>query len=92
MKIKSFRKEVTDHWMRPRTRAGLDEMRRRLKAMRELLKSASSSSIESEIAYKVFNEYFSFEWDEKCMQFQGPNPYKDEEETSGPIIDALKSS
>ena len=67
-------KEVTDHWMRPRTRAGLDEMRRRLKAMRELLKSASSQSIESEIAYKVFNEYFSFEWDGR------------DEETSGPII------
>ena len=56
-------KQIDDHWLRPRTKAGLDEMRRRLKAMRELLKSAASQSIESEIASKVFNEYFSFDWD-----------------------------
>ena len=56
-------KQIDDHWMRPRTKAGLDEMRKRLKAMRELLKSAASQSIESEIASKVFNEYFSFDWD-----------------------------
>ena len=57
-------KQIDDHWMRPRTKAGLDEMRKRLKAMRELLKSAASQSIESEIASKVFNEYFSFDWEE----------------------------
>ena len=56
-------KQIDDHWLRPRTKAGLDEMRRRLKAMRELLKSAAAQSIESEIASKVFNEYFSFDWD-----------------------------
>ena len=56
-------KQIDDHWLRPRTKAGLDEMRKRLKAMRELLKSAASQSIESEIASKVFNEYFSFDWD-----------------------------
>ena len=56
-------KQIDDHWMRPRTKAGLVEMRKRLKAMRELLKSAASQSIESEIASKVFNEYFSFDWD-----------------------------
>ena len=56
-------KQVDDHWMRPRTKAGMYEMRKRLKAMRELLKSAASQSIESEIASKVFNEYFSFDWD-----------------------------
>ncbi len=56
-------KQVDDHWMRPRTKAGTEEMRKRLKAMRELLKSAASQSIESEIASKVFNEYFSFDWD-----------------------------
>ena len=56
-------KQIDDHWMRPRTKAGMDEMRKRLKAMRELLKSAASQSIESEIASKVFNEYFSFDWD-----------------------------
>ena len=56
-------KQIDDHWLRPRTKAGLDEMRRRLKAMRELLKSAASQSIEAEIASKVFNEYFSFDWD-----------------------------
>ncbi len=56
-------KQVDDDWMRPRTKAGTDEMRKRLKAMKELLKSAASQSIESEIASKVFNEYFSFDWD-----------------------------
>jgi hypothetical protein len=56
-------KQIDDHWMRPRTKAGMYEMRKRLKAMRELLKSAASQSIESEIASKVFNEYFSFDWD-----------------------------
>ena len=54
---------MDDDWMRPRTKAGTEEMRKRLKAMRELLKSAASQSIESEIASKVFNEYFSFDWD-----------------------------
>ena len=49
--------------MRPRTKAGTDEMRKRLKAMRELLKSAASQSMEARIASKVFNEYFSFDWD-----------------------------
>ena len=56
-------KHIDDHWMRPRTKAGTEEMRKRLKAMKELLKSAASRSIESEIASKVFNEYFSFDWD-----------------------------
>ena len=56
-------KQMDDDWMRPRTKAGTEEMRKRLKAMRELLKSAASQSIESEIASKVFNEYFSFDWD-----------------------------
>ena len=56
--------QVDDHWMRPRTKAGTEEMRKRLKAMKELLKSAASQSIESEIASKVFNEYFSFEWED----------------------------
>ncbi len=56
-------KQVDDHWMRPRTKAGTEEMRKRLKAMKGLLKSAASQSIESEIASKVFNEYFSFDWD-----------------------------
>ena len=54
---------MDDDWMRPRTKAGTEEMRKRLKAMKELLKSAASQSIESEIASKVFNEYFSFDWD-----------------------------
>ena len=56
-------KQIDDHWMRPRTKAGTEEMRKRLKAMKELLKSAASQSIESEIASKVFNESFSFDWD-----------------------------
>ncbi len=55
--------QVEDSWMRPRTKAGTDEMRKRLNAMRGLLKSAAAQSIESQIASKVFNEYFSFDWD-----------------------------
>ena len=65
--------QVDDHWMRPRTKAGTEEMRKRLKAMKELLKSAASQSIESEIASKVFNEYFSFDWDDEGMDKQFEN-------------------
>ena len=56
--------QVDDHWMRPRTKAGTEEMRKRLNAMRGLLKSAAAQSIESQIASKVFDEYFSFDWEE----------------------------
>ena len=56
--------KLDDHWMRPRTKAGTEEMRKRLNAMRELLKSAATQSIESQIASKVFDEYFSFEWED----------------------------
>ena len=59
--------QVDDHWMRPRTKAGTEEMRKRLNAMRGLLKSAAAQSIESQIASKVFNEYFSFDWDDEGM-------------------------
>ena len=57
-------KHIDDHWMRPRTKAGTEEMRKRLNAMRGLLKSAAAQSIESQIASKVFDEYFSFEWED----------------------------
>ena len=57
-------KQVDDHWMRPRTKAGTEEMRKRLKVMRELLQAAARHSIESEVAHKVFKEYFSFEWED----------------------------
>ena len=56
--------KVDDHWMRPRTKAGTEEMRKRLKVMRELLQAAARHSIESEVAHKVFKEYFSFEWED----------------------------
>ena len=56
--------QVDDHWMRPRTKAGTEEMRKRLKVMRELLQAAARHSIESEVAHKVFKEYFSFEWED----------------------------
>ena len=73
-------KQIDDHWMRPRTKAGTEEMRKRLKAMKELLKSAASQSIESEIASKVFNEYFSFDWD---------NDRRWEEESSTKSVDTV---
>ncbi len=57
--------QVDDHWMRPRTKAGTEEMRKRLKVMRELLQAAARHSIESEVAHKVFDEYFSFEWEDR---------------------------
>tara|TARA_B100000579_G_C22644422_1_gene763029 strand:- start:370 stop:552 length:183 start_codon:yes stop_codon:yes gene_type:complete len=57
-------KKMDDHWMRPNTKAGTEEMRKRLKAMRELLAAAAKTdSIEVKIAEKVFNEYFSFDWE-----------------------------
>ena len=51
--------------MRPNTKAGTEEMRRRLKAMRELLAAAATKtdSIEVKIVERVFNEYFSFDWE-----------------------------
>ena len=35
--------------------------------MRGLLKSAASQSIESQIASKVFDEYFSFDWEDRPL-------------------------
>jgi hypothetical protein len=56
--------KMDDHWLRPRTKAGTYEMRKRLDAMRELLKAnTKTDSIESKMAELVFNEYFSFDWD-----------------------------
>ena len=54
---------MDDHWLRPRTKAGTEEMRKRLKAMKFMLKEAATQSVEGRIASKVFNEYFSFDWD-----------------------------
>ena len=58
-----MKNDIDDHWMRPRTKAGTEEMRKRLKAMRFMLKEAATQSVEGRIASKVFNEYFSFDWD-----------------------------
>ena len=55
---------IDDHWLRPRTKAGTEEMRKRLKAMRFMLEEAAAQSLEGRIASKVFNEYFSFEWED----------------------------
>ena len=59
-----MKNDIDDHWMRPRTKAGTEEMRKRLKVMRELLQAAARHSMESEVAHKVFKEYFSFEWED----------------------------
>ena len=58
-------KKIDDHWLRPNTKAGTEEMRRRLKAMRELLAAAATKthSIEVKIVKRVFDEYFSFDWE-----------------------------
>ena len=55
--------QMDDHWLRPRTKAGTEEMRKRLKAMRFMLNEAATQSVEGRIASKVFNEYFSFDWE-----------------------------
>ena len=56
--------KIDDHWLRPRTKAGTEEMRKRLNAMRELLQAAAKTdSIETKIVKKVFDEYFTFEWE-----------------------------
>ena len=55
-------KQMDDYWMRPRTKAGTEEMRKRLKVMRGMLEEAANhdfSTLEPHIASKVFNEYFS---------------------------------
>ena len=57
--------QVEDSWMRPRTKAGTEEMRKRLKAMKFMLKEAATQSVEGRIASKVFDEYFSFDWDDE---------------------------
>ncbi len=56
-------RQIPDDWMMPRTKAGVDEMRKRLRAMRGLLNSASSQCIETQFAAKMFNEYFTFRWE-----------------------------
>jgi hypothetical protein len=60
-------KQMDDHWLRPRTKAGTEEMRKRLKAMKFMLKEAATQSVEGRIASKVFDEYFSFDWDDEGM-------------------------
>ncbi len=61
-------KQMDDHWLRPRTKAGTEEMRKRLKAMKFMLKEAATQSVEGRIASKVFDEYFSFDWDDEEME------------------------
>lgn len=56
--------KMDDHWLRPNTKAGTEEMRKRIKAMRQLLAAAAKTdNIDVKIAYQVFNEYFTFEWE-----------------------------
>lgn len=56
--------KIDDHWLRPRTKAGTEEMRRRLNSMRELLQAAAKTeSIESIFHLALFNEYFTFDWE-----------------------------
>jgi len=61
-------KQMNDDWLRPRTKAGTEEMRKRLKAMKFMLKEAATQSVEGRIASKVFDEYFSFNWDDEGLE------------------------
>jgi len=56
---------IDDHWMRPRTKAGTDEMRKRIKVMKSFLEEAVKldSTCSTRVAQKVFEEYFTFEWE-----------------------------
>ncbi len=56
---------IDDHWMRPRTKAGTEEMRKRIKAMKSLLGEAVKldATCSTRFAQKVFEEYFTFEWE-----------------------------
>jgi hypothetical protein len=58
--------KIDDHWLRPRTKAGTEEMRKRLNAMRELIRSSAienSQNMEAQIVYGTFKEYFTFDWE-----------------------------
>ena len=54
---------IDDHWMRPRTKAGTDEMRKRIKVMKSFLEEAVKldATCSTRVAQKVFEEYFTFE-------------------------------
>ena len=56
---------IDDHWMRPRTKAGTDEMRKRIKVMKSFLEEAVKldATCSTRVAQKVFEEYFTFEWE-----------------------------
>ena len=58
-------KKMDDHWLRPNTKAGTEEMSKRIKCMRALLRVAGAVapvSPDVKIVEKVFDEYFSFDW------------------------------
>ena len=62
--------KIDDHWLRPRTKAGTEEMRRRLNSMREILQAAAKTersalpdAIEAKFNLALFNEYFTFDWE-----------------------------
>ena len=72
-------KQIDDDWMRPRTKAGTEEMRRRLNSMREILQAAAKTeSIESKFHLALFNEYFSFNWDSN--HYTADSPWENETE------------
>ena len=58
-------KSIDDHWMRPNTKAGTEEMRKRIKEMRGFLKEAVKLDSVRAIAFtqRIFEEYFTFEWE-----------------------------
>lgn len=71
--------KMDDHWLRPRTKAGTEEMRKRLNSMRELLQAAAKTeSIESKFHLALFNEYFSFNWDSN--HYTADSPWENETE------------
>ena len=58
-------KSIDDHWMRPNTKAGTEEMRKRIKEMRGVLMEAVKLDSGCAIAFtqRIFEEYFTFEWE-----------------------------
>jgi hypothetical protein len=62
-----MKNDIDDHWMRPRTKAGTEEMCRRLGVLKEALNLASKGSfgdhLHVKFAQQIVKEYFTFDWE-----------------------------
>ena len=57
---------MKDSMLRPRTKAGTEEMSARIRGMRKMLQGFDDSPhVDLRVAARVFKEYFSFDWVEE---------------------------